>query len=67
MLQREARRGMGLIFNTLAKPGRLPTLMALASSAKKAQKSLETFTKTFVTQAIQSGVPKVPSPLVGEG
>ena len=57
MLQREARQGMGLIFNTLAKPGRLPTLMALAGSAKKAQKSLETFTKTFVNQAVQRGVP----------
>lgn len=62
MLQREARQGMSVILNSLAKPGRLPKLMSLAGGAKKAQKSLETFTKTFVNQAVQRGVPLIPSP-----
>lgn len=57
MLQREARQGMRVILNSLAKPGRLPKLMSLASGAKKAQKSLDVFAKTFVTQAIHRGVP----------
>lgn len=57
MLQREARQGMRVILNSLAKPGRLPQLMSLAQDAKKAQKSLGVFAKTFVTQAIHKGVP----------
>ena len=57
MLQREARQGMRVILGSLAKPGRLPKLMSLAGAAKKAQKSLEKFAKTFVTQAIHRGVP----------
>ena len=51
MLQREARRGMRVILNAIARPARLPTLISLAGAARKAQKSLETFTKTFVAQA----------------
>jgi adenosylhomocysteine nucleosidase len=58
MLQREARRGMRVILNSLARPHRLPTLMSLARAAKKAQKSLETFTKTFVDQAIRRESPR---------
>ena len=58
MLQREARRGMLVILNSLARPGRLPKLMSLAKGAKKAQKSLETFTKTFVDQAIRREAPR---------
>lgn len=59
MLQREARQGMRVILNSLAKPGRLPQLMSLAQDAKKAQKSLDIFAKTFVTQAIHKGVPNL--------
>ena len=50
MRQREARRGMRVILNSLGKPARLPKLMSLASGARKAQKSLEVFAKTFVEQ-----------------
>ncbi len=53
MLQREARRGISVIFNSLARPARLPTLMSLAGAAKKAQKSLDIFAKTFVNQSLQ--------------
>ena len=49
---------MRVILNSLARPHRLPTLMSLARAAKKAQKSLETFTKTFVDQAIRRGDPR---------
>ncbi len=57
MLQREARRGMRVILGSLAKPGRLPRLMSLAGAARKAQKSLDVFTKTFVSQAIRRAHP----------
>jgi hypothetical protein len=57
MLQREARQGMRVILNSLARPVRFPKLMSLAKGAKKAQKSLETFTKTFVDQSIRREAP----------
>lgn len=57
MLQREARQGMRVILNSLAKPGRLPKLMSLAKGAKKAQKSLHAFATTFVNQAVLKEVP----------
>ena len=65
MLQREARQGMSVILNSLARPGRLPKLMSLASGAKKAQKSLDVFARTFVDHAIRQGTPSYPFPIDG--
>ena len=56
MYQQDARQGIRIVFSSLARPLRLKTLMALAGNARRAQKSLGTFTRTFVEQAISKGV-----------
>jgi nucleoside phosphorylase len=56
MWQRERRQGLSIIFGSLAHPLRIPTLLSLARAARKAQKSLDIFTRAFVGKAMERGV-----------
>ena len=50
----ESRRGIRIIFGSLARPSRLPKLIALAKQSKTAQKSLDAFTSSFVAKVVIS-------------
>ncbi len=56
MWQREQRHGFRVIVGSLARPGRIPTLLSLADRAKRARRSLGRFTRSFVEIAARGGV-----------
>ena len=56
MWQRERRQGMKIIFGSMAHPLRIPTLLSLGHAARKAQRSLDIFTRAFVGKALERGV-----------
>ena len=55
MWQKERRQGLRIILGSMARPLRVPRLLILARQAKIAQKSLNTFTRSFVAAAISDG------------
>lgn len=55
MWQRERRHGIQLLCSFLSKPVRIPQLLSLSHSVKKAQNSLNRFTRSFITKTVSSG------------
>lgn len=55
MWQKERRHVIQILCSFLSKPVRIPQLLSFSHSVKKAQNSLNIFTRSFITKTVSSG------------